>query len=107
MTYKVYLLPSAKKDLQHIIGYLHERSPKGAHAWQLAFEAALEKLANHPLRYRLAPESEAFDIQLRQILFGTKRGYRYRMIYRVDDDRVTIYRLRGKGQAPLRQDNLA
>ncbi len=107
MKYQVYLLPAAERDLDHILTFLQERSVQGATNWLNAFEEALAELVSNPLRYSTAPENNAFEIELRQILFGTKQGHRYRMVYRIDEERVTVYRLRGKGQAPLNKDDLS
>lgn len=101
MSYTVNLLAVAESDLRRIFYYIQERSPQGAERWEQAFEHCLSRLRGNPHVCGLAPENDAFDYDLRQILFGTKGGRRYRAVFRIDDDRVTVYRLRGPGQAPL------
>lgn len=103
MTFAVHLLPAAEADLESIYGYIQKRSPQGALRWEASLEKALEQLSKSPLRYRPANENKAFEFELRQILFGTQGDKRYRILFRVNGKRVTIYRLRGPGQAPLQK----
>jgi len=105
VSYAVRILPAAKADRRAIFRYLDERSPQGAKSWEAAYEQVLTRLENDPLFCGYAPENEYFDIELRQILFSTRSGLTYRIVFRVDSDVdsdvVTIYRLRGPGQLPL------
>lgn len=102
MSYAVHFLPAAEADLNSIFTYIQKRSSEGVLRWEASLEKALRQLSLSPLRYRLAPENKAFEFELRQILFGTQGSKRYRLLYRVVREQVTIYRLRGPGQAPLR-----
>lgn len=101
MSYTVNFLAVAEDDLHRMFYYIQERSPQGAERWEQAFEACIARLRDNPHICGLAPESGAFDYELRQILFGTRSGQRYRAVFRIDGERVTVYRLRGPGQAPL------
>lgn len=106
MNYTVRILPLAKNDWLSIFNYIAERSPQGARSWEAAYEQALTRLEQNPLICGFAPENHHFDFDLRQILFHTRRGKRYRMVFRVDQNVVTIYRIRGPGQAPLASGDL-
>jgi toxin ParE1/3/4 len=101
VSYKVRILPLAQADRRHISRYIEKRSPQGSEKWETAYEMALTRLEENPLIYGLAPESDHFEVELKQLLFGTRSGLTYRLIFRVDANQVTIYRLRGPGQAPL------
>jgi plasmid stabilization system protein ParE len=102
----VNLLAVAESDLRRMFYYIQERSPQGAERWERAFEHCLSRLQDNPYVCGLALENDAFDYELRQILFGTKGGQRYRAVFRIDDDCVTVYRLRGPGQASLSAKDL-
>jgi len=104
--YSLHILPRAEEDFLHMFSFIETRSPDGAKRWKQAFEAGLQRLENNPFIYGLAPEDVYFDFDLRQLLFKTKRGRMYRAVYRVDNDVVTIYRVRGPGQAPLVPDEI-
>lgn len=64
------------------------------------------RLRQNPFLFGLAPENDAFDFELRQVIFGTTSGRRYRAVRRIEGEHVIIYRLRGPGQIPLKADDL-
>lgn len=101
MSYNVRILPIAKAERREIFNYIAERSPQGTESWEAAYEEALTRLEANPHICPPALEQEKFDCDLRQLLFKTRHGHRYRLIFRVDENVVTIYRLRGPGQPPL------
>ena len=107
MSYAVRILPVAAADRESIFRYILDRSPQGALAWETAYENALRKLRENPLLYGLASESNGLEIDLRQLLFSTRSGHTYRIVFRIDSDTVTIYRLRGPGQAPLGSSDIS
>ena len=41
------------------------------------------------------------DYELRQLIFGIRRGRSYRLIYTLRDNEVLVLRVRGPGQAPV------
>ncbi len=106
MSYSVRLLPVAKADRRRIFYYIEERSLRGAESWELAYEASLVRLEASPYSCGLAPETDHFNFDLRQLLFRTRSGLTYRLLFRVDDDRVTIYRVLGPGQPPLSSEDI-
>ncbi len=52
-------------------------------------------------------ESRKLDLDVRQILFKTKRGRIYRAVIHLAGVDVYILRIRGPGQAPIGPDELA
>ena len=55
----------------------------------------------------LAHESQDLDLEVRQILFKTKRGRIYRAVFHLAGADVYILRVRGSGQAPIGPEELA
>ena len=106
MSFQIRILPVAIEDRRSIFRYIEQRSEQGAKNWEAAYERSLSRLEENPLICGLAPEAEHFEFDLRQIQFRTRRGLTYRIIFRIDGNCVTIYRLRGPGQAPLRSRDL-
>jgi len=106
LSYSLHILPRAENDFLRIYSFIEKRSPDGACRWRKAFGEGLHRLQKNPLIYGLAPEDRHFDFELRQLLFKTKYGRTYRAVYRIDTNLVTIYRVRGPGQAPLSQDEI-
>ena len=106
MTFRLRILPRAERDAQQIFDWLRARSPDGAIRWWFAFDGAVHNLVDHPHGYGLAPETESVRYDLRQFLFKTRRGRRYRGVFVVVGDEVRVLRIRGPGQAPLEPDEL-
>jgi plasmid stabilization system protein ParE len=106
MSYQVVVLARAERELREIVAWLYARSPQGAANWLTAFEAAKRTLAINPEAGALAPESESVGTDIRQILFKTKQGRRYRAIFVIVEKQVRILRIRGPGQALLESEEL-
>lgn len=106
MSYSVRILSLAKKDRRSLFQYLDKLSPQGAEAWETSYESGLLRLEDNPYQFGLAPEDSAFDFPLRQMLFQTKSGKPYRAIFRIDNQVVTILRIRGHGQSEVRKNDL-
>ena len=98
MTYTVVTLPEAEADFQTLYEYIVVRSPKGAQVWANAFSEALERLARDPTIYTLAPESTDVDIDVRQIMFKTRQGNPYRIIFTIRGEKVFLMAIRGYHQ---------
>lgn len=103
MAYRIVVLAQAKRDIRSIARWLASRSPIGAANWLAALDAALEKLSQNPQGFGIAPERPRVTFDIRQILFKTRRGKRYRAVYLIVDDEVRILRVRRPGHRPLRK----
>jgi len=66
---------------------------------------AVRSLESNPRRRELAPESEWYPGELRQLLHGKRRGI-YRILFEVRGDTVHILRVRHSAQALLEPDEL-
>jgi len=106
VTLKTVIFPRAGRDTQSIFEWISQRSPEGAIRWWSAFEEAVRKLVDNPLRYGIAPENDHVPCELRQFLFKTRRGRMYRGLFTVVGDEVRILRVRGPGQPPLASDEI-
>lgn len=106
MTFKLRALPWADRDLQSIFDFIAEQSPEGAERWWNAFLEAAARAASHPEQYPFAPESSLVHPELRQFLFKTRRGKKYRAIFTIAGDELLILRVRGPAQGPLADDEL-
>lgn len=101
MNYSVNFHPLAQLDYRHIYDYIMERSPDGAQRWDAALDQTIELLRKDPHIYGRIPEPVASDREYKQLLFKTKYGNRYRLVFAIEDDLVTILRIRGPGQTPI------
>ncbi len=74
MKFTLHELPKAKVDKRHIFERLLARSPRGAAAWLNAYDQMIARLAMTADTMPIAEESDHVDLEVRQILFKTKRA---------------------------------
>jgi plasmid stabilization system protein ParE len=74
MKLRVKTLPRAEADIRSITRYIYERSRHGAAAWLNALDQARLRLANTAVTCGACDENEHFAIDVRQMLFKTRRG---------------------------------
>jgi plasmid stabilization system protein ParE len=106
MTYRVLALRKAQVDLHRILSWLVERSPQGAEHWYDAYWAALDDLRKQPLSLGLAADCTDLPFTIREKLFKTPHGLRYRILFVVVGPDVRILRIRGPGQRTVKPDDL-
>jgi plasmid stabilization system protein ParE len=98
MKFNAQLLWRAKRDVDHILAWLNQRSPQGAASWLRAWDRTFASLESSADQYGLAPESEGRPIEVRQILFHTRKGREYRALYTIECNNVYVMHIRAPGQ---------
>ena len=74
--YRIRILPRAVADLDSIISWIYDQSPRGAAALLVAFEKAQTGLKRSPEAYSIAPESDVLGVELRQgVLQNSQRQH--------------------------------
>jgi plasmid stabilization system protein ParE len=106
MKLEVIALRRAETDVRQITRWIAQHSMQGASSWLDAYEELIDLLAEGAEAYPAALEDADCRITLRQALFGTRRGRKYRAIFTIAGDQVRILRVRGPGQPPLQEDEL-
>lgn len=101
MKYTVIVLPQAEQDADGIHRWIAERSAEGADRWYSQFLAALHRLASDADVCGLAPENELVVQEIRQALFKTRKGLRYRVLFSIAGTEVWVLHVRGPGQRLL------
>src|SRR5690242_19333886 len=105
MAYSVQITARALREIDAALEWLSERSRAAAIRWHEQLMEAVRSLENNPQRCGLAPESEWYPGELRQLLHGKRRGV-YRILFEVRGDMVHILRVRHSAQALLEPDEL-
>lgn len=106
MNFVVYVTDPAANDAFHIYQWLADRSPRGAASWKTAYRRALVRLQTTAASLGLAPETTEFDEELREMVFKTRSGHRYRLLFVIRGDAVQVARIRGPGQDLLSRDDI-
>jgi plasmid stabilization system protein ParE len=84
MRFRIEFTDVADMEVEETFLWMLTRSPDQADQWQEGLEDAVDKLADFPRSGPLAPENDAFAIEVRQLLYG-----KYRVLYTLvdtDDD---------------------
>lgn len=91
MPYRVDLTERAARDLRRVYATINAEDSQRALIWFNGLERTILGLDKHPARGAIIPE----DGDLRHLLYGRK-GYRYRIIYAIDEGAhvVTVLHIR-------------
>jgi plasmid stabilization system protein ParE len=106
MRFDVQLLWRAERDVDHIVTWLFERSPQGAAAWHQVWKNTVKTLGSSADAHGLAPENADHALEIRQIMFRTRRGRDYRALYTIRDHMVFVMHVRAPGQDLVAADDL-
>lgn len=100
MQYQVIITPSAKADIFEINTWLLENYPALAESWLWGISQAVTSLSKFPERCPVSAESEAFDVVVRQLLYGKKPNV-YRILFSIQEEKVYVLRVRSTKQQSL------
>ncbi len=78
MSYQVIISSRAKRDISEAARWMARYAPVQATLWHFDIEAAILTLEHNPYRCPLAPESQFFPFEIRQLLFQ-----KYRILFTV------------------------
>ena len=90
--YHVIITPSAQDDIREAHEWLVAENPAYAGKWLDGIREKILGLATLPESHARAPESDAFDREIRQILYG--RGTSWRIFFAIDGSTVQILHVR-------------
>jgi plasmid stabilization system protein ParE len=97
MAHVVRITARALSEIDERLGWLSARSPSAALRWHEQLMQAISSLQDNPERCGLAPESEWYPGELRQLLHGKRRGV-YRILFEVRGNAVYIPHVRHSAQ---------
>jgi toxin ParE1/3/4 len=86
--YLVEITATAKADIRGIREHIAADNPKAANRWAANVERLVNGLEDRPFSYEVIPEAADLGMPYRHKLFGN-----YRIIYRVEGDRVLVLRV--------------
>jgi plasmid stabilization system protein ParE len=92
MNYQVVFTNRAAQDLEAAYLWIAARAPETAAHWYNRFLDALDSLSSNPQRCPVAPESQRFPTEIRQLLFGG--GRTYRALFTIHGETVVVLHIR-------------
>ena len=100
MRYLVRLTPAAVSEAEQLYEWLLDNAPERGPRWYNGLIDKIHSLARYPRRCPRAPESESFQEEIRQLIYGKRSGV-YRILFRVADDTVEVLHIRHGFRAPV------
>ena len=91
--YQVIILPSAERDIGEAYEWLAEQEAEAAIRWYNRLLEVIFSLDTFPERCPLAPESEFFNVEIREIFHG-RRQHKYRILFTMRENEVYILHVR-------------
>ena len=98
----IYLVEPTDKalvDAGEAYFWISEQSEGAALRWYEGLLKAFRSLEKNPLRCSLAPESDFFEEEIRQLIYG-----KYRILFTVEDETVFVLRVRHSAQEYLKPE---
>ena len=93
MRYQVRLTNQAEADVESVLRWFaSQRAMSAGATWLSALMARLDTLETNPDGCRIADESDDIGSEIRELLFGKRRGM-YRLLFRIDLQTVHILRI--------------
>jgi plasmid stabilization system protein ParE len=91
--YQVIILPSAERDIGEAYEWLAEQDAEAAIRWYNRLLEVIFSLDTFPERCPLAPESEFFNAEIREIFHG-RRQHKYRILFTMSENKVHVLHVR-------------
>jgi plasmid stabilization system protein ParE len=94
---QVQISPQALAEAEEAYLWIRDKAPMTAARWYDRLMRAIGSLENNPETYPLAPEADAFAVELRQMLFGKRSGI-YRILFTIHGNVVRVHHVRHGAQ---------
>jgi plasmid stabilization system protein ParE len=100
------LAACALHDVDGVLRWFQEqRALSAAGRWHSQLMKRIDTLERQPGRCRLAAEAEELDLELRELLFGKRRGV-YRILFVIDGRTVNILHIRHAARRSISSSDL-
>ena len=90
--YRVIVTPSAQDDIRKAQEWIAAENPDYARTWLDGLREKILGLETWPESHALAPESDVFDRDIRQLPYG--RGTPWRIFFAIDGSTVQVLHVR-------------
>lgn len=90
--FRVVITPFAEANIREAHAWLAAENPAYAAKWLAGVRKKILELETFPESHAVAPESDAFDCQIRQLLYG--RGNPWRIFFTIEGSTVQVLHVR-------------
>lgn len=106
MKYQVRLTDKAEQDVVGVLEWFRDQSATAADGrWLAQLLEKITTLETAPARCPLAAEADELGVEIRQLLFGKRRGT-YRILFEIDGRTVQILRIRHSARDAVAERDL-
>lgn len=105
MAFQVIYRPRAEADITAAVTWLARHNAAAAARWRTGLFRIIENLETNPTRYPIAEESVDLGLELREMLYGRRRGI-YRILFTIEGETVNVLRVRHAAQDRLATDDI-
>ncbi len=101
MGFDVVTTPDAERDATEILDWLMEQhAGETGLRWFLKLDEAIHSLSEMPKRCKVAPESDLFLFDVRELHYG-RPPHVYRILFTVEESEVYVLHIRHGRRLPL------
>ena len=93
MKFTVVITDTAWAEVEEAYDWLAARAPAAAQKWKLGLLDVITRLETLSKACSLAPESDCFGREIRQLLYG-RRQHKYRILFEIRGQTVIVLRVR-------------
>ena len=100
MSFSVNISARAEADIDAALVWIRAQAPTTAQRWYDRLRAAMETLETMPERFSLAAEAVELQLELRELLFGKRRGT-FRILFTIQGSTVHVLHVRRAARGPV------
>ena len=103
MPSEVNITARAESDNDDVLAWMQTSAPLTMNRWYTRLMAAVRTLEVMPERCPLADEANELGIEMRELLFGKRRGV-FRVLFTIDGQTVNVIHVRRAARGPITPD---
>ena len=101
--YEVFMTVTADAEMAAAYRTARRHAPMAARLWLQRLLAAVDTLDTMPQRCSIAAESTALGYEVRELLFGKRRG-KFRILFTINGNIVTVRHIIRASRGPIPAD---
>lgn len=102
MSFLVVITEQAEREIKSAYDWWAEnRSKRQADRWYVGISNAIAELSENPERHGKSRESDSFDYEIRDLLFGIGRRPTHRAVFTIRGNEVVVLTIRHTAQRDI------
>ena len=106
MPYRVELSRTATRDISRVFAWYGDHNENLGQRWHDGVLQRINSLATNPERCGLAHETNDFDFEIREHLYGVGRKKTHRILFQITEETVEVLAVRHVAQQDFSSDDI-